>query len=213
MIVTDKAARRIARGEITQLREPAHQTRQCRWRTGNTYPIHTTPQPANQPDRPPVCRIQITNTHLEPIGNITYEAAVACGHISTSTFLEAWAAKHGPNQDRLTWVITFQVDHRQPVRLLHRDSTHGYTADPRLAVPGEPEAVDDKTLAQYAKHAATHHQATRAVEAARREARALSSQLRVEYARAARRGADVTPEITAIRTQLDTIRNKTEEAA
>ena len=38
-------------------------------------------------------------------------------------------------------------------RLLHRDSSHGYTDIPALSLSGEPEAVDEATQRRFSKEA------------------------------------------------------------
>lgn len=48
----------------------------------------------------------------------------------------------GPLVEVETWVITTELDRSHKLRLLHRDSSHGYTSNPGLALQDAGEAVE-----------------------------------------------------------------------
>lgn len=108
-------------------------------------------------------------------------------------------------------LYTFRV--AEDALYLHKRVHRGYTRNPNHAIPDEPQVVDREVLDRFAEDARDRYVAQHADELAKREARSLSNQLREAHSRAARRGVDVTPEIAAIRAQLDQIRNKLGEAA
>lgn len=91
------------------------------------------------------------------------------------------------------------------VRLLHRDSTHGYTDNPARAVPREPEAIPT----------AYQHQLTARVERDRREAELAEWRTRraiierqVEWLYSQRNHREVGSDMRALKRQLDRIDQK-----
>lgn len=96
---------------------------------------------------------------------------------------------------------------------LHKRPHRGYTRNPAHAVPDEPQVVDREDLDRFAADAHDRYATEHADELAKREAKSLANQLREAHARAALKGVDVTPEIQAIRQQLDQIRSKLGTAA
>lgn len=94
-----------------------------------------------------------------------------------------------------------------------RGTVRGYTNDPALAMPDEPEAVDPDCLADLTKQAHARGQVLRGEQQLHREARTLSRRLREETLATGRKGLDVTSELAKIREQLDAIEAKRREAA
>lgn len=84
----------------------------------------------------------------------------------------------------------------------------GYTRNPARAATGEPPVIDRAHLDRYADDARERYRTEHAEDLAKREAKSLANQLREAHARASLRGVDVTPEITAIRRQLEQIQSK-----
>jgi hypothetical protein len=66
---------------------------------------------------------------------------------ATVKLLDAWPCKHGGH------VIRFRVEHMDRPHLLHRDAWKGYTHLPHLALKGEKEAVDQRTLERFSDEA------------------------------------------------------------
>jgi hypothetical protein len=100
------------------------------------------------------------------------------------------------------WLYRIVLDTSAPSRLLHQDSSHGYTTDPHQALHAEPEAVDDFFLAgsRRAAHTAEHTRLEQ--ERAAREQLPLHERLRLVTEDAARLDIPLTPEINAVRDRI-----------
>lgn len=79
-----------------------------------------------------------------------------------------------------------------------------YTNNSYQAMPLEPEAVPAHVQRRYTAEA--HARAATTPHAHKREARSIAQQVRQATAEAHRKGADVTPHLAKIRTELDAMR-------
>lgn len=97
------------------------------------------------------------------LGELDDDQAHDLGHRDIYALQSAWRER-GQRWDPQTraWLLHIEHDDAAPSRLLHRDSSHGYTEDPQLALREEPEAVDDFVLA--AQQRAAHHAEQEAFE-------------------------------------------------
>lgn len=80
-------------------------------------------------------------------------------------------------------------------RLLHKDSTRGYTHDPHMAIPREPEAVDKETQQEFSDEARERFRVVRGVELEEREMRSALNQLKQLCLERAKMGLPPTPVI------------------
>jgi hypothetical protein len=189
---------------------------------------------AVQPGRgkPAACRIEILDVRQELVGQITFDDARAEGFRTTAEFSAAWvrihdkawvAAWNGTEDEhdltvRFTerhaqkpvWVITFKLDHAHVPRLLAARPAPDYVTDPRLALPGEPEALSDE---DWKRHVEAHRDRNAAewqtVEEHQRELdrRLMSQDERIARMRreANMRGVDITRELWLLNKRLPTL--------
>ncbi|MDQ3933412.1 MAG: ASCH domain-containing protein [Actinomycetota bacterium] len=207
MIFRPRLIHAIAQGKKTMTRRPLKSNDEvCRYRVGHDYAI----QPGR--GKPAVARITITDVRRERLGELTFNDARAEGFRTRAEFFEYWEQLYGRvDVDELVWVITFEV--AENIRLLHKDSTRGYTANPEQAVEGEPEAVDAETMERYARQGHARWTEDHREEVERREARARAAKLQETQVRAAKRGVDVGAEVAMIDTALERMRRKVGQAA
>lgn len=199
MIVPRSIAHALVAGRATEVRLLAHRVESqgtcgAPWRVGESAPV----RPSHRD--PSVGRVVIESVALVPVTAATPDDARAEGwpgrhpllalarswiarvdgpwraalpHATDEEVMERWRARHG---QVLAWVMQCHPDPTARARLLAAHSEVGYTADPRLALPDEPEAVDAAT--QAAITAAAHRRAE-ADDATRRAglARDLERQL------------------------------------
>ena len=120
--------------------------------------------------------------------------------------LEALEEKHG---DKLFGELKKRWRGRQEKRrLLHRDSSHGYTDEPALSMPNEPEAVSEED--QRLITAEAHEREFSAAELAQleREQQTLAVKLNEIRAEAAERKIDLSKDIRVIERRLQAIEKK-----
>jgi hypothetical protein len=229
VIFPPEMARLIRRDKKTQTRRLVRNETRCRFKPGRTYAIqdgHGSPENG---------RIRILEVWQEPVGDISFENARAEGFRTRLDFERhwlrlhdrGWFEKHDDEEpadpevearfrdrhaDRWVWVIRFEMDRDTP-RLLHRDSSHGYTNNPAQALDDEPEAVDPRTQERFTKDAHARYNGGRIEELQRREERAIAARSRELLARARQQGVDVEDEVAKLREGLDGIRRRLEEAA
>jgi hypothetical protein len=79
---------------------------------------------------------------------VTAQDAWRQGFKRLHEFEEWWSSQH-PNHSGKLWVIEFALVTEAPMRLLHRDSSRGYTDRPDKALFDEPEAIDRETQNAY----------------------------------------------------------------
>ena len=110
-------------------------------------------------------RIVIRHLERSLLHQITDDDARAQGFADSFELFDWWIERHregcGHRLPRFpdlhvevpVWLVRFELDASHRPRLLAARSQHGYTADPREALPEEPEAIDRATLDHYAKEA------------------------------------------------------------
>lgn len=160
--------------------------------------------------------IRILDVEQRQLADLTEDDAAAAGWSSLDRMMEWWREKHGTgplDPEARCWTVTFELSDEHIPRLLHQDSSHGYTHDPRLALADEPEAVDAEAQAKITENAGTIFSVTHADEQRKRDARSLSARLKEETARAQREGVDIDENVQRIRAELDEIRRKRQDAA
>lgn len=116
---------------------------------------------------------------------ITFDEARAEGWRTRDEFLEDWRERFG--EARECWVLEVAVDRAHRPRLLHRDSSHGYTQNAHQALGQEPEAVDKSVQERFSADADEKGKALRAERHAENERRYAEAK-----ARALAIGADIT---------------------
>jgi len=93
-------------------------------------------------------RVHIVGLHHQAIADMTADDAKAEGHRNLPEFRAWWAEYAGPEATHC-WSLDLVVDLSEHGRFLHRQSERGYTTDPHLAMPREPEAVEIGELAPF----------------------------------------------------------------
>ena len=111
------------------------------------------------------------------------------------------------------WLVRFELDVSHRPRLLAARSQHGYTADPREALPEEPEAVSSEVLKSFAAENRARFEGQRGDRQHREEAKKIGRRARELRLRAARQGLDVAAEVRGIERQLDAIEQKLKQRA
>lgn len=129
MIFSPELARKVRNGTKTMHRRPAKPgDTTCPYQPGRTYCI----QPGRGEDH--LCRVEITDIHLEQLGDIDDHDAHLEGFSSHGAFIDHWLTAHGTiNLDQLVWVITFKLPH-----LVVREEQPAS----RLAIPWDPGTED-----------------------------------------------------------------------
>lgn len=90
-------------------------------------------------------RIRMLDVRSAPLGALTFAEARGMGFRTRDEAWEDWKERY--DSDDLTETVLFlRFELVDRVNLLHRDSSHGYTSNPRLALADEPEAVDPDTV-------------------------------------------------------------------
>lgn len=204
MIFTPTLARKIVAGRKTETRRPVDpDARACRYRIGRTYSIQ------GRANGPSLGRLQILAIDKQNLGDITYESARREGFRTRDEFRAQWEETYGHyDTNQPVWVILFALVADEP-RLLHRDSSHGYTNDARMALKGEPEAVPPTEIALYNKsiEARERFRTERLEEHTRREARKVTQRIKHMATELAKKGQDPMPmlaQIEAALTQTET---------
>lgn len=196
MIFEAAHARLILAGRKTQTRRRVRPGEtECRYRLGGSYAV--------QHDRqtPATGRLIVVSVARQALGDITLRDAKAEGHRTRQEFFDFWGGLFPTmTLDDPVWALVICPD-RDPVRLLHRDSSRGYTTKRHQALPDEPEAVDDDALAYFTARA-------RGRERDRRDSIPLDHRLGRALDRASSSGVDVTREAAAIARRVDAIERK-----
>ena len=225
MIFDRHTAHQIIRGEVTRFYRPVRGER-AGWAEGERHKLEVLRtvswlSPERQSDDDGTRQvllgfIRILDVDQLHLGDIGEEDAAAAGWTHRSLFIAAWREEYGTgplDPDARCWAVTFELDQEHVPRLLHQDSSHGYTNDPRLALAEEPEAVDEDAQARITEEAGRVYAVTHADEQRKRDARSLAAQLKEEAGRAQREGIDIDDNVLRIREELDEIRRKRLDAA
>ena len=120
---------------------------------------------------------------------------------------KAFAGLQDTHGERLLFILQREWwRHQDHPRLLHRDSSHGYTESPSQALPSEPEAVPEKFQAELSAECRKNFMESRALDRQRIE------RLRRVQAQAKKRGVSVDHHIAAIEARLRAIEQELEAA-
>lgn len=225
MIFDRHTAHQIIRGEVTRFYRPVRGPR-AGWAEGERHKLevlrsvswlHAERKSDDDGERQVLLGfIRIVDVDDLHLSGLTEEDTKAAGWTHRSLFIQWWRDEYGTgplDPDARCWAVTFELDREHVPRLLHRDSQHGYTNDPRLALAEEPEAVDVAAQVKITSEAGRIYSVTHADEERRRAARSLSAQLKEETSRAQREGIDIDDNVERIRAELDEIRRKRQDAA
>lgn len=212
MIFRQQLVRAILAGRKTvtrRMQKPGE--RDCRYRPGRAYAV----QPGRT--KAAVARILIVDARLEQLAALTYQDARREGFDTQRDFFDYWLELHGHvDPDQPVWRLSFQLQADTPRFLTPAARPHGtvrgYTTNERDALE-LVEVVPDDAQLYLTEQAHDRYALVHAEEIARREARSLANQLKEAQIRATLHGVDVTPEIAAIRQQLEQIRTKLGVAA
>ena len=160
-------ANSIRSGRRVQIRFPVRPShRRCPMTVGHSYAF----EPYAPGSGRDAGRVKILAVDRHSLWTTTAKDAKREGFPSLRDYFDYWLERHGDVAlNPSVWAVAFVVD-PDPVRLLHRDSTHGYTANRFQAVDDEPEAVDEATQARFAEE-------VRARDAKVRQDRARSDQV------------------------------------
>lgn len=159
-------------------------------------------------DDPFVFSIEISDIQTTQLFELDLKTVRSTGHRTLEDFYLDWLSRRQQALNVDVSLYTFEI--LADVRYLHERVHRGYTRDPLQAPINdrEPTLTADE-LNDLVADSHARYQADHAEELQRREAKSLANQLREATARATLRGVDVSPEMNAIRQQLDQIRNKT----
>lgn len=102
---------------------------------------------------------------------------------------------------------------QEPPRLLHRDSTHGYTDQPALALPREPEAISAEEQQAISVQARSEFATERLALTQRRDRQMWVDRLRRAEQRADAKNVDIFKPQAQIRQQILVIERMVDEAA
>jgi hypothetical protein len=232
MIVPKEAVEGILAGRVTACRIPL-----TRWNPRSSTKTHTLkaarvkdPETGRRgkPGRA-ICLLKIVRTDIVNLEHTTEEDARAEGYGSVEEYMLAYLAAFDSSwTDTLAYKVTFVVDRRERPRLLAnqqgRRFTEGndtgegndegqYTASPALALPGEPEAVDPKTLARFSDEAMRKGQKIRDEANAMYRSLPIEIQLRRALEEAKRAGVDTTIAEASIARRVESLRSKVRKEA
>lgn len=157
--------------------------------------------------------VHILARELVELGQVNDDQALALGHRDRYALQAAWNEARPWRATDQAWMLRIQHDPSAPSRMLHRDSSHGYTDDPRLALPEEPEAVDDFVLAARGRAAHDREHADYEQERKRRRALPLDEQLRLALRDCEARGVPVGGPRNAIAKQIEKLERRALEPA
>lgn len=85
-----------------------------------------------------------------------------------------------------------------PNRLLHKDSSHGYTNRLDMAMPAEPEAVSESVQADFSARSRSFFEVARADELAKQQTRSRCNRLRELEIEARHKAIDPTRPLAEI---------------
>lgn len=148
--ITPRLAKRIHAGKRAELRLPVDREPLS---TGHAYSLSRGE------------RFLVLGSSEQMLHEITDDEAVRSGHANAEEFWDWWLEtfKQGwghrthtsdkPAVVHTIQVYTVELDRSHRIRLLHKDSSHGYTENPYMAAVDEPEAVESRYLAKFAEDA------------------------------------------------------------
>lgn len=191
--------------------------------------------------RLPIARAALLTSHAYPLSRgerflvlghtdqllheVTDDEAVRSGHANAQEFWDWWLetfnqgwghrthTRESPAVVHAIDVYTVELDRSHRIRLLHKDSSHGYTENPYMAVSDEPESVEPEYLERFAKGAEDTGKILRAEQKAKEDARTQARRLRQARLTATRKGVDIDENVDWIERQLSEIERKLDQAA
>lgn len=156
----------------------------CRYEVGKSYAV----QPGR--GKKAVCRITVTDVHLERLGAISLKDARREGFRTTGEFFDYWRGLHRTvNESLPVWVISFVLgDHSETDRFLDRRVHRTYTTRPPEAVvdnsvEGAVRALSASELRQLAGANRRRFEREHRDELRRRQAKSLQARLKDAVAR------------------------------
>lgn len=196
MIFSAAHARMVLEGRKSQTRRRVRPGETvCRWVPGRSYAVQ------HDRCRPAAGRLVVMSVAQQTLADLTLRDARAEGFRTRRDFLDFWRGLFPTmSLEDPVWALLIQPD-RDPVRMLHRDSTRGYTTRRRVALPDEPEAVDHETQVRYSAEGFDRHRAFR-------DGEPLDDRLSAALARARTAGVDVTREVAGVRRRVEAIERK-----
>ena len=207
MIFSSDQIRHVLTGRKSQVRVPYKGEPACRYRIGRNYGIKPNPRAEE------ACRIVILATTLQTLADVTDQDARREGHQNLAGYHQHIRDGNDGKLDltQQVWALQFDV-HRDPVRLLHRDSTHGYTENPHNAMGDEPEAVDVQTQEQISKDAREQGKLRNlgADQALLQELTGLEQQLATLTRLAQQRGIDIRDDLHVAKRQRAALERRIE---
>lgn len=165
----------------------------------------------------PLCRGErfLVLSHSEQLlHEVTDDEAVRSGHSNAQEFWDWWLetfkqgwghrthTRESPAVVHSIDVYTVELDRSHRIRLLHKDSSHGYTENPYLGVNEEPEAVEPEYLTKFAKEAERQVEQQRELKLEAQRARPLAQRV-AELEEAQRKGVDVSRQLAAVRSRVE----------
>jgi hypothetical protein len=150
---------------------------------------------------------------------------VARGHVDEGARFERFQTRW---RDRACWAVSFRVARDVPLLLAPSGSPpkrsevdhgvdspgdHGYVMSPFLALPDEPEAVDEITLARFQREAEQRRHLGSIDRQAEWEALSLEQKLSEALRLASEKGIDTSRQEASIRQRIESLRKKAQRAA
>lgn len=145
---------------------------------------------------PDVCAITITAVDWSRLGDLDYRTIHSAGFRTQRDFYDDWFRRRqwiDVGQD--VYVSSFHFI--EPSRFLHYKTFGGYTTDPALSLPGEPEALSADDLQRLSAGARARYEREHRERIHLERARSISLRVR-EAARAGR-----PEELLALRGELE----------
>jgi hypothetical protein len=122
------------------------------------------------------------------LGSLGDDDARDLGFRDLDGLMLGWTAAYGPwNENARGWVVELRDQSEEP-RMLHRVVRLGYTANPAMAAPGEPEALQPDELAALTQSAGRRETARSDRLLVKRRNESLEDRLRLVLAEARQRG-------------------------
>lgn len=220
MIFDRQTARQILAGKKTQFSRPVNpEASSDPWEPGHRYAIETKRYNADrdQQERATIWFFQVTEVLQTTFAQLDERDAQREGFPALDDLRTWWWDRyrwgHATEPQPAIWVVRFALTRDDVPRMLHRDSQHGYTHDPNLALAEEPEAVDGWSQERITAEAGRVYSATHAEDELKKEARSIGASLKETVNRAGRAGVDVDEHILRIREELEEMRRKLSDAA
>jgi hypothetical protein len=217
VILQPRAIAELQSGRTARRTFPRREGRGEPLRVGFSYAVHV------RTDGPEVCRVRVLTAEPGMLHEVTDDEARAEGFRSSFHLFDAWWERyregpghrnegHWPEQfvEVPVWVITLGLHREHTPRLLHRDSSRGYTRNPHLAMTDEPEAVGQEWLEGFALDANGGESARRRRQARAEEAerRSIEQRLARATAEARLRGVDVSKDLRVIQMRVQAIETR-----